>query len=120
MEPLETQPEVAVRRFALAVLLAGASVMPAAAADIRLTLGPLDHRYGDIPTQWVTVRNAGGQPLRAVWVECTFFAGARPVTSGANRTTAGLAPGQHQTIEVGGSPPAPATRAECAAREGAM
>lgn len=106
-------------RAALGGIVGVAVGSSVAAAEIRLTPGPLDLRLGELGVQWVTVANAGAQPLRQVYVRCTFFAGDRPLASGTRSTTGGLAPGEQETIEVTAGGAAGATRTECRAREGA-
>ena len=99
------------------VCLSFLAALPASAQDISVSVLHLEMLYGNIPTQWITIRNTSKRTLRGVWAECTFFDGTRPTTRGAGRTTGALEAGGQQTISVGGSPPAPATRAECHYRE---
>lgn len=98
----------------LGVLLAVA--LPASAIGqekFEARLLHMEHRHGDLPRQWLEVRNSSNAPLAGFNVRCTFFSGSRPISEGGTVEYGPVPPGRTMTFSVGTTTPGVATRAEC-------
>jgi hypothetical protein len=86
-----------------AVAMIATPVSAKADDDVMLVQGEVAMEDGSAYV-WATLENHSRRPASTIGIQCTFFTGQRPITTGGDLVT-NLKPGEKFTFRIGGNLP---------------